>query len=127
MKNENESRRFLEYSDDPARSGEIGTVTQTQEEAKNSICDDRATCNLVLFLAASLLWLAAAVLFLGPWPATISEASASNKHGGPTSAQNNAGDYRVHNIASDAQFATCGNSTAEARQNGCKYDPLLNN
>ncbi|KAK4444710.1 hypothetical protein QBC34DRAFT_414530 [Podospora aff. communis PSN243] len=69
--------------------------------------------NLLVFIATSLLWLA--VIFLG----------LDSKHDIRTDNTNNyAG--RQHNVTSGATLITCGNSQAEARSLGCKYDPFLN-
>lgn len=126
MKNENEARPFLEYSDDPAGSRDTDAISRPSENARPAIRNSRAARDLLVFLGASLLWLAAifvvVLLLPQPWPGT------APKHGGHDRlpAQSSNGDYRLHNITSDARFVTCGTSTAEAQRNGCRYDTLLN-
>lgn len=129
MKNETETRPFLEYSDDPAGSGELGggVNAQSPEATKRTLCSSRLARDLLIFFVASLLWLGA-IFFLLPWP-TSSGTWHSNHgggKGGSKSLQSGAGDYRLYNITSNAHFVTCGNSTVEAQRKGCRYDPLLN-
>lgn len=124
MKNETETRPFLEYSDDPTGSGEIGGISQTAKACREAI-RNRLARDLLIFLIASLLWLGA-IFFLLPQPANPAAAAAKQVGSDSISAQSSAGDYRLHNITSNAHFVTCGNSTAEAQRNGCRYDTLLN-
>ncbi|KAJ4391589.1 hypothetical protein N0V93_005208 [Gnomoniopsis smithogilvyi] len=124
MKNETEARPFLEYSDDPAESGESGGIRQFSENSKNAIRNSRLARDLLVFLVASLLWLGA-IFFLLPWPSSSGNWKPTN-HAGSKSVQSGAGDYRLYNITSNAHFVTCGNSTAEAQRKGCRYDTLLN-
>lgn len=131
MKNESESRPFLEYSDnESARSGggDVGViVSESSESSKRAIRrSNRLARDLFVFLIASLLWLGAIVFFL-PWLTTSIDTYNDNptrplQSGGGGAAVN----YRLHNLTSNAHFETCGNSTAEAQQKGCRYDTLLN-
>lgn len=126
MKNESESRHFLEYSDDPAGIDELGITSQPSESSKRAIRCSRLARDLFVFLIASLLWIGA-IFFLLPLP--TSTGTYSNK---PTTQDDSDRrplaevDYRLHNLTSNAHFETCGNSTAEAQRKGCRYDTLLN-
>lgn len=130
MKNETESRPFLEYSDDPAGSVDLGSIPPSPKGAKKAIRTNRVARDLLVFFVASLLWIAAIFFFL-PWPNTSrsTETSKQPPHqgdGGGASGGGVGGDYRLYNITSNAHFVACGNSTAEAQQKGCRYDTLLN-
>lgn len=134
MKNETESRPFLEYSDDPAESGELDIVGESSNASKRAIRNNRLARDLFVFLITSLLWLGA-IFFLVPWPSSTGTynkpTTTQGGSGGSSSSgkplQSSAGvDYRVHNLTSNAHFETCGNSTAEAQRKGCRYDTLLN-
>ncbi|KAK0618912.1 hypothetical protein B0T14DRAFT_518250 [Immersiella caudata] len=69
--------------------------------------------NLIVFIVTSLLWLSAIFIAL--------DSKEEFRDG---SANNGAG--HRHNVTSGATLLTCGNSQAEARSLGCKYDPFLN-
>lgn len=70
--------------------------------------------NFFVFAITSLLWLVVVIISLG----------ASNKDIHTIGTTNGAG--HRHNVTTDATLITCGNSAAEARSLGCKYDTLLN-
>lgn len=130
MKNEIETRPFLEYSDESGEARERGTLYQPDQSAKKAIRNSRLARDLLIFLLASLLWLGA-IFFLVPWPSTtaaIVPEQAAKDGDVPSGHQSswNAQDYRLHNVTSHAHFVTCGNSPADARRNGCRYDTLLN-
>lgn len=118
MKNETETRHFLEYSDDPADIDESGDIRQSSNASTRAIRSNRLARDLFVFLIASLLWLGA-TFFLLPWPTSTATYNKPTQGG-------EAGDYRSHNLTSNAHFETCGNSTAEAQRKGCRYDTLLN-
>jgi hypothetical protein len=52
-------------------------------------------------------------------------ALGASKAGISTGGRKNDAVYR-HNVTTDATLITCGNSTAETRSLGCKYDVFLN-
>lgn len=129
-------RPFLGYSDDPARSAadvEEASSPFVHEGVPSKQKCHRLARDLLVFLLASLLWLAAIFLFLpGPTlsPSSSTTAAAttgSEKQKGATmSGGVGGGDFRTHNITSDARWVSCGNSPAEAQEKGCRYDALLN-
>lgn len=138
MKNEIETRPFLEYSDnESARSGDLGVISESLEppsSSKRAIRSNRLARDLFVFLIASLLWLGA-IFFLLPWPTstesynqptTQGESGGGGGGGGRPLQSGAAVNYRLHNLTSNAHFETCGNSTAEAQRKGCRYDTLLN-
>lgn len=153
--NRAEDRRLLlGYSDDPEAGDRREAALATEErqygtaggvvgrEAQNRVARD-----LLVFLVASILWVAA-IFFLLPWPpaqassssssSSSSAAATSPSHGpmvvggerGGGGALNEHGimkdTSRFHNVTSGAKLVGCGNSTAEALAGGCKYDTLLN-
>lgn len=133
-------RPFLSYSDDPVRSA--ADVEETSSPFAHESVPSKQKCHrlardLLVFLLASLLWLAAIFLFL-PRP-TLSPSSSSSspttaaattgsekQKGAAMSGGVGGGDFRTHNITSDARWVSCGNSPAEAQGKGCRYDALLN-
>lgn len=128
MEHENENRPFLEYTDDPANSGETGSSSGavTTPAAKKAAARRRSRLarDVVVFFAASLLWLGG-MFFLMPYSSTTAWSGAAHKHPAAIGGGEKI-DYRLHNVTSNAHFVTCGNSTVEARRSGCRYDPLLN-
>lgn len=151
MASKTEARPFLGYSDDPTAAQTSSAPSRSASPyhlddedltpSRRAARGNRIARDLLIFLLASLLWLAA-IFFLLPWPSTSSavatsgqsQQSASSKphhqlHGGgdpEVQAGSVAVDYRVHNVTSGSRWLSCGNSTAEARLAGCMYDELLN-
>lgn len=137
-------RPFLGYSDDPARSADVEEGPPSPfapQDVPSEQKRHRFARDLLVFLLASLVWLAAIFLFLpGPVPppsptpssSTAAAAAASAGAAAASAEQQGAvmsgggGDFRTHNITSDARWVSCGGSPAEAEGMGCRYDALLN-
>ena len=108
MFRENENQPFLKYSDDPSSNESDCKCAATRSRSRATV---RFLPHAVVFLVTSLLWLLVLLLVI---PAPSSHHSAAN-------------DDQRHNITSHARLISCGNSTEEARAQGCKYDILMNN
>lgn len=125
-----ETQPFLGYYDDPAQPPSEDTLAEARRTARGH----KLAGDLLVFLLASLLWLAAIFLLLPRPPAAPAEhgdsscgsaAAAAATHARAQAQATAKGDFRVHNVTSGSSFVSCGNSTAEARRAGCQYDTLL--
>ncbi|TDZ36151.1 hypothetical protein C8034_v002435 [Colletotrichum sidae] len=108
-----EYQPFLKYSDDPATEEPTANLQPVVRRRSTIIS------HILVFVGTSLLW-ALAVYLLVPWPMTSPGGMSSAKASG-----NHVAGQR-HNVTSNRRLIMCGNTTAEARANGCKYDILLN-
>ncbi|KAL0939144.1 uncharacterized protein CTRU02_205754 [Colletotrichum truncatum] len=147
-----DNQPFLGFRDDPTKGsssedeengGSDNTIRHQQHALKTSR-SRRYLRDFLVFLATSLVWVLAISFIPGlqtpadtPSPSMPSPSSnvslplpqvgqdgkaGSNLPGtiaGVATAQ-------MHNITSGAKLVSCGNSTQEAKKNGCKYDTLLN-
>jgi hypothetical protein len=73
-----------------------------------------ALSNFLVFAVTSLLWLVVILV-------TLAASKKETYMGGTKSDVGHR-----HNVTTDATLMTCGNSPAEARSLGCKYDIFLN-
>lgn len=150
MKPESEDvQPFLGFRDDPSKrssaedeeGGGNGNEILHQQHALKTSRNRRYLRDFLVFLATSLVWVLAFPLLSGPrapteapsppmssppkgLPTPLPQVGQDGKAGtapGPGSAA------QKHNITSGAELLSCGNSTAEAKKNGCRYDTLLNN
>ncbi|KAH7323874.1 hypothetical protein BKA65DRAFT_511629 [Rhexocercosporidium sp. MPI-PUGE-AT-0058] len=105
-----EQQPFLKYSDDAIIDDNESETSRRrhQPEGRHSRL---LSCGLV-FLLTSALWIAVIYLISPPSKATHQPYASSTEH--------------RHNITSNSKLINCGNSTAEAKALGCKYDILLN-
>lgn len=126
MKPELEDQPFLSYSDDPAQSGDGPSVDRSLERAKRAARNHRIGRDLLIIIVASLFWLGAIFVLLLRPPSTATIPQAKHGCGAHDIPEGAMGRPRVHNLTSTSEWVSCGNSTAEARQNDCRYDPLLN-
>ncbi|KAK6077860.1 hypothetical protein SCUP515_04698 [Seiridium cupressi] len=113
MAPENESQPFL-YSDDPTVRESKGAPEQPFLHAQRW---NRILTNFGVAIGTSFLW----ILVLLFCRSTVLTPATSNS----SASQDNR--LARHNITTNAHLLTCGNSTQEARDRGCKYDILLNN
>lgn len=123
-----EARPFLSgYTDDPASEEAYHHHQHGPAEARQAARGRRLARDLLVFLVASLLWIAA-IFFLLPRPTTTTDAAAAAAPQATTTTTTTTAkvDFRVHNVTSGSRFVTCGNSAAEAQRMGCRYDMLLN-
>lgn len=135
---------LLGYSDDLARDRRVDTKHHNIEEEGQYVspktvgrdAQNRIARDLLVFLLASILWVVAIFLFL-PWPQGASSSSHNSLETSTTmpstGMQGEVNEHgvmkdtsRFHNVTSGARLVTCGNSTAEALAENCKYDTLLN-
>ncbi|KAE9582027.1 hypothetical protein CGCF415_v013441 [Colletotrichum fructicola] len=111
-----EYQPFLKYSDDPA--AEETSPPQHPVKRRTTVLS-----HVLVFVATSLVW--GFVVFLivpSPMPTSSTQVSASTH---PTILENHLAGIR-HNVTSGKRLINCGNSTEEAKAQGCKYDILLN-
>ncbi|KAK4107231.1 hypothetical protein N656DRAFT_785524 [Canariomyces notabilis] len=83
-------------------------LAHTHRSARSAILS-----NSLVFVFTSLLWLIVVTFALRA--SENKSESTGIDHG------------HRHNVTTNAKLLTCGNSTAEARDLGCKYDVFLNN
>lgn len=140
MKSEVETQPFLAFSDDPAGQGRGATGDRSLPPHRKPLVKVSNTRRLLrdfaVCLATSLLWVLVIWMFIpGPAPTSSSSSTSSpaNDDAAPaqmpsqgSSAITGEDMARFHNITSGAKYISCGNSTEEARSNGCTYDTLLN-
>ncbi|RVX67312.1 hypothetical protein B0A52_09093 [Exophiala mesophila] len=110
-------------SDDPEQLPFLKSSDQgISDKCKQPTCqfhhDDkpmatRVLSHLTVFVLTSAAWIVVILLVRSP--------PTYRKSGLHTT-----GASHQHNITSNAHLISCGNSTTEARQAGCKYDVLLN-
>ncbi|KXH41650.1 hypothetical protein CSIM01_13636 [Colletotrichum simmondsii] len=123
---------FLGFRDDPNRRTSTedemeNDGSRRQQEALRTSRPGRLLRDILVFLATSLLWVAAFYLLVpSPMSQNTGGKVTDEEDGGsrtPTSS-----DYiaAFHNVTSNAEYISCGNSTGEAKKMGCKYDTLLN-
>jgi hypothetical protein len=108
---EPEHQPFLSsYSDDPTTSSSEPSGQFRNNKTPRTIFISHS----LVFIITSLLWMLVLSVILSPsshyWKSSYSKP----------------GDPR-HNVTSNAQLLTCGNTTQQALAQGCKYDILLNN
>ncbi|KAK2035253.1 hypothetical protein LX32DRAFT_669359 [Colletotrichum zoysiae] len=114
---------FLGFRDDPTtrdsteNSGMLETVTpRNQNVTQNGSRRNRVFRDAIVCLATSAVW--AMVFFLAihnTCGTSLRKSAMSSNYLAP-----------FHNVTSTAHYISCGNSTAEAKRNGCRYDTLLN-
>ncbi|KAK1570059.1 uncharacterized protein LY79DRAFT_570603 [Colletotrichum navitas] len=117
---------FLGFRDDPAardsiEDSEMAIVTPDDQKVTQSGSQrSRLFRDAAVSLATSAVWAVIFFLFMH------NTRSSSLRNMGSKNAIS--GDYLAafHNVTSAAQYISCGNSTAEAKRNGCRYDTLLN-
>ncbi|KZL83817.1 hypothetical protein CI238_09905 [Colletotrichum incanum] len=123
---------FLGFRDDPNKQNSIDDGEMEyggpgcQKAAQKEIQRNRVFRDFVVCLATSLVWALVFFLFtpnlLGGPSRDVAEGSQRDSKS-PVSS-----DYiaAFRNVTSNAKYISCGNSTTEARRNGCRYDTLLN-
>ncbi|KAK2017508.1 hypothetical protein LZ32DRAFT_665442 [Colletotrichum eremochloae] len=118
---------FLGFRDDQVvrdsmeENNELGTAThQGQKATQNGSPRNRIFRDAAVSFATSAVW---ALVFFFVMHNTRGSSLRNIDSKGAIS-----GDYLAafHNVTSTAQYISCGNSTAEAKRNGCRYDTLLN-
>ncbi|KAK1659128.1 hypothetical protein BDP55DRAFT_563677 [Colletotrichum godetiae] len=125
---------FLGFRDDPNKrisneheEMDNDSSRRRQQQALRTSRPGRLLRDVLVCLATSLLWVAAFYLLV---PKSLNRHTGGNvtegEGGGdrtPTSS-----DYiaAFHNVTTNAEFISCGNSTVEAKKMNCKYDTLLN-
>ncbi|KAF6814775.1 hypothetical protein CMUS01_12576 [Colletotrichum musicola] len=147
---EEDHQPFLGFRDDPSKRDsaddeERGGNPSPQERqlARKTSRTRRYLRDLLVFLSTSLLWVIAFSVMPGPdVPPCEAAASVLSPSPSPTLPMVQVGqdgkagtttptpnpDYiaLTHNVTTGATLVSCGNSSQEARKNGCKYDTLLN-
>ncbi|KKY32382.1 hypothetical protein UCDDA912_g07660 [Diaporthe ampelina] len=140
MKSEVETQPFLAFSDDQAGQGRgaagDSNLPPHREPLVKASSTRRLLRDFVICLATSLLWVLVIWMFIpGPAPASSRSKTSSPADADAALAQmlsqgssviTGQDMSRFHNITSGANYISCGNSTEEARSNGCTYDTLLN-
>ncbi|KAK1976849.1 hypothetical protein LZ30DRAFT_636154 [Colletotrichum cereale] len=117
---------FLGFRDDPTAQDPMAnedTQTDTPHDkkfAQKGSQKNRVFRDAVVSMATSAVWALVAFLFIHN---TRSSPSRNTDNKSPISSNYLAA---FHNITSSANYISCGNSTAEAKRNGCRYDTLLN-
>ncbi|KAF9879184.1 hypothetical protein CkaCkLH20_03417 [Colletotrichum karsti] len=151
-----DSQPFLGFRDDPTKrssaedeeSGGNENAILHQQHALKTSRTRRYLRDFLVFLATSLVWVLAFSFLPGPQAPTDSPSPAmptpppsmsSPSKGLPSPLPQVGQDGKAgstvpgpdfialtHNVTSGAQLVSCGNSTQEAKKNGCWYDTLLN-
>ena len=109
---EKEQQPFLRYTDDATIDDNESETGRRQHPLEGPYSRLLSCC--LVFLLTSALWIT--VMYLTSPPSK------------PTNANNTYGSSPAHrhNITSNSKLLKCGNSTAEAKALGCRYDILLN-
>lgn len=102
---------FLKYLDKDIPDESKRRTSQSHDDEKPKA--KMLLSHLMVFILTSVAWIVIILIVRSP-------PSYQNPVHHTTAASHQ------HNITSNAQLISCGNSTAEARQAGCKYDVLLN-
>ncbi|ORY56623.1 uncharacterized protein BCR38DRAFT_450752 [Pseudomassariella vexata] len=113
---------FLKYSDDDPTIDEANCSYQYGRDRTEFFKHRWSSMSPLLshslvFILSSFLWILV-IIFTTP--------SCSANHPTPSQPATNS-PSTPHNLTTHAHLTTCGNSTAEARAAGCKYDILINN
>ncbi|KAK1993964.1 hypothetical protein LX36DRAFT_642240 [Colletotrichum falcatum] len=117
---------FLGFREDPiardsAKDSEMETGTSWDaKDTQTGFQRNRVFRDVMVSLATSAVWALAFFLFMH-------NTRGSSFHNMSSNGTQSIGYLAAfHNVTSTAQYISCGNSTAEAKRNGCRYDTLLN-
>ncbi|KAL0931566.1 uncharacterized protein CTRU02_214301 [Colletotrichum truncatum] len=112
-----EHQPFLKYSDDPA--AEEASPPQQHVQRRTALVS-----HILVFVGTSVVWVLV-MLFVVPSSKIAIARYHAAQNGMSWHERHNITGGR-HNITTGRRLVSCGNSTTEARAQGCKYDILLN-